>query len=383
MDIIFICGSLEPGKDGVGDYTRRLAVELRKQKVSVAMLALNDRFVGNRIETPQELIEIEIPVLRLGRKIPFRQKTRTAKKWIEKYDPEWLSLQFVPYSFNRKGIPWMLSSQLGSFSKGRKWHIMFHELWIEKTNLKSSIIASLQAYFIRKLCEKLQPGVIHTSLPAYKKRLKSISLSAKKLPIFSNIMENRGYLNGYNHLFNIVFFSQFTPRESVIDFLRQLVRELFIVGQDFRVLLLGGNQMERLALVTKIRNIPGVNRRIIYRGFLEDLELYKVIHNSDLCITPVPRHVLGKSGSVAAFLSQGIPVAAPFVKKGYEKLGIGFYEDHLKQAIIEQPNLESFKRAREAARKAPDFLSLTKIAGKFSSDLFGKSVSSLPVQIQE
>lgn len=25
MTILFLCGSLEPGRDGVGDYTRRLA----------------------------------------------------------------------------------------------------------------------------------------------------------------------------------------------------------------------------------------------------------------------------------------------------------------------------------------------------------------------
>ena len=28
MKIVFICGCLEPGKDGVGDYTRRLSAEL-------------------------------------------------------------------------------------------------------------------------------------------------------------------------------------------------------------------------------------------------------------------------------------------------------------------------------------------------------------------
>ena len=28
MKITFICGSLNPGQDGVGDYTRRLAAQL-------------------------------------------------------------------------------------------------------------------------------------------------------------------------------------------------------------------------------------------------------------------------------------------------------------------------------------------------------------------
>ena len=42
MNILFICGSAEPGKDGVGDYTRRLCGELLRTGHRTRILALCD-----------------------------------------------------------------------------------------------------------------------------------------------------------------------------------------------------------------------------------------------------------------------------------------------------------------------------------------------------
>ena len=46
MRIVFICGSLEPGRDGVGDYVRHLAVAVAQQGHETAAVALRDPFVG-------------------------------------------------------------------------------------------------------------------------------------------------------------------------------------------------------------------------------------------------------------------------------------------------------------------------------------------------
>ena len=50
MKIMFICGSLEPGKDGVGDYTRRLCAHLKKHHIEVGILAYNDKFINSELE---------------------------------------------------------------------------------------------------------------------------------------------------------------------------------------------------------------------------------------------------------------------------------------------------------------------------------------------
>jgi Trk K+ transport system NAD-binding subunit len=53
MKIAFICGSLEPGRDGVGDYTRRLAGELVKQQHEVLVIAFNDRQIKDTLKAVQ------------------------------------------------------------------------------------------------------------------------------------------------------------------------------------------------------------------------------------------------------------------------------------------------------------------------------------------
>ena len=86
-------------------------------------------------------------------------------------------------------------------------------------------------------------------------------------------------------------------------------------------------------------------------------------------ITPVPQHVLGKSGSVAAFLSQGIPVAAPYSKLGYEHLKVGFLKKKLKKGIFDKPDLLHFQKAAKAAKRIPEKISVDTIAAKFEKDL--------------
>jgi hypothetical protein len=54
MKIIFLCGSLEPGCDGVGDYTRRLAGELIKQGHHIAAVALNDQYLQEEFTGMQQ-----------------------------------------------------------------------------------------------------------------------------------------------------------------------------------------------------------------------------------------------------------------------------------------------------------------------------------------
>src|SRR5207253_4173313 len=44
--VTFICSSLEPGRDGVGDYSRRLAYALERQGHAAQLVGLNDRHLS-------------------------------------------------------------------------------------------------------------------------------------------------------------------------------------------------------------------------------------------------------------------------------------------------------------------------------------------------
>src|SRR5947209_6737741 len=110
MKIVFICGSLEPGKDGVGDYTRRLGATLISKGYELSIIALYDRFISSLEETTQKSDNYEIMVLRLPFSMQDRERYELARDYINKKDPVWLSLQFVIFSFHPKGLPLYLSN---------------------------------------------------------------------------------------------------------------------------------------------------------------------------------------------------------------------------------------------------------------------------------
>src|SRR5690606_15350702 len=174
MRITFICGSLEPGRDGVGDYTRRLAGELIRQGHQASIIALNDMYLGFDFEGIQYSDNINLPILRLPSIWPSEKRFRNAKKYIKKFDPDFLSLQFVIFSFNSKGLPFGLNKRLRILGNGKPWHIMFHELWVGMdtgSSFKLMIWGNLQRWLIKSLADTLQPTTVHTQTKLYQLQL--------------------------------------------------------------------------------------------------------------------------------------------------------------------------------------------------------------------
>jgi len=146
VKIAFICGSLELGKDGVGDYTQQLAKELTKNEIEVLLIAINDSFIKNTLLTSQKIDNKKIKILRISSHLSELDRVKKAKEQIHKFKPDWISLQFVPYSFHTKGLPFTFAKalkELGDF----RWHIMFHELWIDKPEKWSQRLVS---FFTKK-----------------------------------------------------------------------------------------------------------------------------------------------------------------------------------------------------------------------------------------
>jgi hypothetical protein len=145
MKILFICGSAEPGKDGVGDYTRRLCGEIIRLNHDVQILSLCDNQVTSFKSENQLIEEFKILVHRIPAGFN-NSRFAMSQEIINKFKPDWISLQYVPYSFNPKGLPLWLPSFLNAFTGKHQLHIMFHELWIgmdSRSSLKSKIIGFL------------------------------------------------------------------------------------------------------------------------------------------------------------------------------------------------------------------------------------------------
>lgn len=112
MKLVFLCGSLELGCDGVGDYVRRLAEELFKQGHEIGAVALNDPSIKEDFTEIQRTDEFHFSILRISSGWPAEKRFAKAKTWIDAFDPEWLSLQFVIFSYHPKGLPFGLSGML-------------------------------------------------------------------------------------------------------------------------------------------------------------------------------------------------------------------------------------------------------------------------------
>lgn len=374
MKILFICGSLEIGRDGVGDYTRRLSGELVRQGHEATIIALNDHYLTHdKIEEEQRADGTNIQVLRLNATTDFGQRIVESGKLISQFQPDWISLQYVPFAFEKRGIPFGLGSGLKQIGAKYKWHIMFHELWIGAKlpwEIKNKLISIVQKYIILKTIKSLEPAVIHTHLPLYLERLSGLKNSVKSLPLFSNI-ENVKYVEAPKTLekYTVGFFSQLEINEEIQRYVSYFEKYAQKKGLKFEVLFIGKNEEAVERKTEAFEYFKSIKDKLNCTGFLDSSEVSRLIQTCNIGITPVPRHALGKSGTVAAFISHGVPVAAPVLHEGYSQTSVGFFSKTLQESILielEDVNLISVK---ESALRAKDEISVSNIARKFISDL--------------
>jgi hypothetical protein len=187
--ILIICGSTEPGKDGVGDYTRILSNELYRLGMTVRLIALYDKYVSNVTVEPKlnggnDFVAVRIPV-----KLSVNKKIDVFRQELREFQPDFISIQFVPFSFNEKGV---VAELVYLFSRIKrrpyKWSITFHELWIneqDNTKIKIFLWARAQRFFIKVFVRLLDNPVLITTNELYASRFGSKHVNV--LPLFGNI----------------------------------------------------------------------------------------------------------------------------------------------------------------------------------------------------
>lgn len=335
MRLIFLCGCLEPGKDGVGDYTRRLAGELVKNELQILMISLNDGFIQNSLETDQESQGSFVPALRLGKKIRLKNRFKLAKKKIDQFDPEWLSLQYVPFSFQKKGLPFGFAKQLKKLGKNRKWHLMFHELWVgmnKEASIKYKLWGAVQKTIIGNTILSLNPVLINTQSRLHQCQLEEMGFKVKLLPLFSNFkVFYKKEERKENGTLKFLVFGSIHPGAPVEKF----AEELFWYGKknnkNIHFVFLGRCR----GCLDKWVNIFRNNQFAVEILGEQDPEIISEILNEvDFGVSSTPYFLFEKSGTIAAMKEQGLPVFC-VAKKFTPSLNIPFFP----KGIIEyKPN---------------------------------------------
>ncbi|RYZ30139.1 MAG: glycosyltransferase family 1 protein [Chitinophagaceae bacterium] len=337
MNVVFVCGSLEPGKDGVGDYTRRLAGELCKQGHSAFIIALNDKAVKSDFSGKQSVDGVEIDVLRLSATNSWQPRLASARVWLEEKKPDWLSLQYVPFSFHKKGLPWKLSSLLKELGKDKNWHFMFHELWVgmnDGTELKQRLWGRTQQFLIRSMVSSIRPRIVHTHVQLYQQLLKNIGIPSQLLPLFSNVPKeehpNIGTQRKKKDALDVSFllFGGIHPAAPIEHLAQEAAQFQKQTSKKVSLTLIGrnGQESERWQSVWERAGL-GLN----VLGMQETAVISKEMQKATVGIATTPLLLIEKSGSVATMLEHGLPVlclSKPWTVAGFVdyKIPSGVFE---------------------------------------------------------
>jgi len=190
MHICFLSSSFEPGRDGVGDYTRDLAASCTAHGWSARLLALNDPHVVAPLGETQTARGIALQTLRLPASMPWRERIVSARDFLQQQPTDWVSLQFVCYGFHPKGLVIGLERHLMPLIGNRRLQVMLHELWIGASRgagLRHQMVGSMQRWAVRSLIATLRPVVVHTSNSGYLHLLGKAGIGARILPLCGSI----------------------------------------------------------------------------------------------------------------------------------------------------------------------------------------------------
>jgi hypothetical protein len=308
MRIAFVTGCLEAGRDGVGDYTLTLAGECARRGHEIRLLSLAEK-TGSTASSPDRLR------LTAGE---WRYDGGTAaRRWLDDFRPDWVSFQFVPYSFDPRGFFIRSVGALANIvTTAVRRQIFFHEIWIGSqrgASLKARVSGSWQRRAVKALLWRIAPTRVHTSTVYYQLALAAIGQPAGRLRMFGSV--------------------PFPPRVPVPMLPPEIPPEAIVCGH-FGTLhpewdpdpfladlsALAAKQHRPAALVTV--GSLGYGRETFARiaakwksqvacaslDRLDEPALASAFARFDFAVTSVPWNILGKSSSAAALREHGLPL---------------------------------------------------------------------------
>lgn len=372
MNITIICGRLEPGSDGVGDYSRRLAQE--------ATANLGHRVQLISLFDEQEQTERPGPNYLIRRtKLNYQNQADIRKlvEMIESWNTDAVSLQFVPFAYHPKGLISKFIPFIQAVRENRRLQVMLHETWVRwerGARIRHRLLGQLQRYQILKALKIWQPEYIQTSNPYYLEQLRVAGVRGSLLPIFGNIeIEESKNPSEFQDLLD----EPFRPNER---------RIIFPFNQD--------HMWQPIVLLNRIKNIIGARDipiRLIQIGRTHsEYGHWQVIEkfaqeNGWLChrlgprdsslislafqschigISAGPIHLARKSGAVLSMLEHGIPVLC-----SHPSCLANWAEFNEPRLVAEEANDQAIESLLLHEDRASSNTKLTSIAEKWLAEL--------------
>jgi hypothetical protein len=324
VKITFLCGTFEPGRDGVGDYVAMFARSLARQGHLCQVIALADRFAaaaGNGWDA-----DADCEVVRLPASGWPHANTRAAEAALDRFAPDCVSLQMVCYAYEPRGLLLHCARSFLRLRGRGKCHLMFHELWIGEaagSGLKERVVGGLQKRLLLRTTRLWAPAVINTSNPVYRELLRRNGIAAEELPLPGTIpivpdshSSARQWLLGRlgtagigNDALLAGVFGAIHPGWQAASWLERLRQRCVHGGRGLVFIQLGRAGERGLRIWHELQSQFGSGIAFVALGALPAEDVSRALQGLDLGIATSPAQLAGKSSTIAALLEHGTPVA--------------------------------------------------------------------------
>jgi hypothetical protein len=311
QSLLFICGCLEPGKDGVGDYCRALGGELLNRGWSIGYIAWNDPFVSEvQLNNSGDSVELRLP-----RQTAIIQRQGAVTEFINQHAFEWVSLQWVGYAFHPKGLPLSFSRWLKTLAACvEKRHLMIHEIWVgneKDDSLKHKALGYLQRRVLKNAVNNWAPHSVHTQALHYRDQLNQAGISPALLPLFSNIpivaRAERASPRSECPQKTALVFGSIPPAVDYRPFFQQLQRACEQSGDRIEFRCLGRNGEGYTGFRNQVTSFaPELTCKQI--GELPVERIQEELLQAGYGVGLARPHLICKSGTAAAFNEFGLPI---------------------------------------------------------------------------
>jgi len=261
-------------------------------------IALNDRCVAGPETGPG--------LLRLGMEMDWETRVNRAREAVERFGADVVSLQWVPYAFHPRGIPWGIEKALGRIAGRRAAQVMCHEIWIGAeagAGLRRRVTGVAQRAVMRRLFRTLRPGCVQTSNAAYAALLGKAGIKAEVLPLFGSIPVTGGEIERDAGVARFGMFGELHPEwppEPLLGRLRGLGKRIEIVHM--------GRIGKGAGVWREMERRYGMEFGLKRHGEQSVSRVARFLTEMDFGIATTPLALLGKSATATAMLEHGLPV---------------------------------------------------------------------------
>jgi hypothetical protein len=322
VKIAFLCTSLAPGRDGVGDYVRQLATACVEAGHECLLIALHDRHLSAATSSIQRTNEVRFSATQ-----SWASRAILLAELLKKFDPNWVSWQMVPYGFHPKGIIPAGVFQLVEAARPWTSHVMLHEVWVglaKADNIPLRLVGAWQRRRLLAFLHQLKPACLHTSNEAYQLVLAQQGWQSDLLPLFGNMpvlavspavarTELSALLGSSVQFENLclgVIFGTIHPQwkpQPTLEWLEASARQLRRPIGLLAVGRVGQHGTDMFARLSAEQNILP----LFVAGPQTPERVSLLLQAADFGIATHPWALIEKSGSTATLLEHGLPVVVP------------------------------------------------------------------------